>query len=92
MARARYNLPPNIKLTKDPFSDIYEGIENGITYQLTFSQMNALKQYYHLRSYHGTPSIGEWYDQLDQYDKKDVKRLNVPGEQDDFYPDNQPEF
>jgi len=65
----------------------YEGVEDGITYQLTFEQMNALKAFFHLLSSGYEPRILTWYNSLSGWEKQKVKRLNAPLKPDDFFPD-----
>lgn len=66
----------------------YEVIENGITYKLTFSQMNAMKLFFSGRGY--VAKISDWYNSLPHFEKVKVKRLGVPSSGDDFTPD--PEY
>ena len=84
--RARRPLPFSIRLTKNNTTGYYEGEENGITYILTYSQMNALKQYFHL-NHLLIPTFTAWYNSLNQFDRKEVKRLNTPCGPQDFFPD-----
>lgn len=80
-------LPRNIDLTLNTLTGFYEGIEKGVTYQLTFSQMNDLKSFY-IGAKMTDATIEAWYNSLDRFAKKDVKRLNIPpGEA--FYPDQE---
>lgn len=67
----------------------YEGEEAGITYQLSFEQMNDLKHYF--RGSQGfEPKITTWYNALSRIDKLKIKRLSVPQAPDDFFPDPEP--
>lgn len=63
----------------------YEITEHRITYELTYSQMNDMKSY--LSGLGRRPSIIEWYNSLEPYEKKNVKRIGVAAEPDDFRPD-----
>lgn len=70
----------------NPKTGFYEGIEEGITYQLTFEQMNDLKYYF--RGSNGfTPTISIWYNSLDRFKKKEIKRHGQQRPADDFSPD-----
>ena len=48
--------------------------------------MNASKNYFHL-NHLLTPTITIWYNSLNQFDRKKVKRLNAPVGFQDFFPD-----
>ena len=85
--RAKLTLPPYIKLSLNFKTCLYEATENGVTYHLTFSQMNDLKIY--CRESYGSlsPTVETWYNNLTSYSRKEV-RVYKPGiEFTDFYSD-----
>jgi len=85
--RARISLPIHIKLTQNLRTGLYEATENGVTYQLTFVQMNDLKIYC-WESLDGLiPTVETWYNSLSSYSWKAVKRIGAERESDGFYPD-----
>jgi hypothetical protein len=84
--RSKLTLPRYINLTLNFKTGLYESIENGVTYQLTFSQMNDLKIY--CRVSHGSmiPTIETWYNDLTSYSRKAVKFIKPEIEGTQFYP------
>lgn len=84
--RTRRSVPLTIRLEFNPKTGFYESQEEGITYQLTFTQMNELKEYY--RGSNGfTPTMLEWYNSLDRFKKKEIRRHGQQKPEDDFTPD-----
>lgn len=86
--RSKITLPQHIRLTLNLQTGLYEGTENGVLYQLTFTQMNDLKIY--CRVSHGSliPTIESWYKDLTSYSRKAVVVLGPKVVNDNgFYPD-----
>lgn len=86
--RSKITLPQHIRLTLNLRTGLYEGTENGVLYQLTFTQMNDLKIY--CRVSHGSiiPTIETWYNSLTTYCRKLVKATGPQIDNDNgFYPD-----
>lgn len=73
-------------LQYNPKTGYYEVTEAGITYQLTFSQMNDLKTYYS-GSQGYTPTFSAWYNSLDRFAKKEIKLAGTSPAADYFFPD-----
>lgn len=89
MARARNSLPLGLRqLSFNNATGLYEAEEAGITYQLTYEQLNDLKGFYkHCGGM--APTFDAWYASLDRFAKKKIKRLGVAPPPDDFYPDTE---
>ena len=84
--RAKLTLPWHIKVNLNLKTGFYEGVENGVTYQLNFSQMNDLKIYCRLN--HGSiPTLETWYNDLSSFSRKAVKTIRPEFEETEFFPD-----
>jgi len=81
MPRPRKPATPYIKSILKTASGVYSVNERGVTYHLTFEQFNHLKNL-------PNNSVEAWYNNLDRFAKKEVKREgNIPKGDDGFYPD-----
>jgi len=85
MPRPRRSLPSTIRIKFNTVSGLYESTEAGITYQLTFPQMNSMKAFFRLGETEAT--VSAWYASLNAWERKKVKRLNAPPSRDEFFPD-----
>lgn len=75
------------QLTYNPKTELYDAEEAGIVYHLTFEQMNAVKKYY-AGSQGYMPTYCGWYNNLDRFAKKKVKRSGeLPEQESGFFPD-----
>jgi len=86
--RPRKTLPRTIELQFNSSTGLYDGEENGITYHLTFSQMNDMKNHYR-GSVGNSPTLIDWYNSLTRPEKKAIKRTGAPQQPDDFTPDRE---
>lgn len=87
--RARNPKPFSIKLAYNMQTGYYESTEGGITYQLTYSQMNEMKKSFFSGSAF-TATLTQWYNSLPGLERNKVKRIGAPEQPTDFYPD--PEY
>lgn len=86
--RSKITLPQHIRLTLNIKSGLYEGTENGVMYQLTFTQMNDLKIYCRVNHVSLIPTIETWYKDLTSYSRKAVITTGTKIDNDNgFYPD-----
>lgn len=85
--RAKLSLPQHIPLSMNLKTGMYEVIESGILYQLTFTQLNDLKLYCRSNHGHMIPTMDSWYSSLTSYSRKFVKRTSQEPENNCFYPD-----
>lgn len=88
--RSKITLPQHLRLTLNLRTGLYEGSENGVLYQLTFTQMNDLKIY--CRVSHGSivPTLETWYKDLTSYSRRAVKATGPQVESENgFYPDEE---
>ncbi|MBN8665839.1 MAG: hypothetical protein J0L83_14755 [Chitinophagales bacterium] len=84
--RADHPLPPALfDLKWDPSTDRYTITREGITYLLTFTHYNDLKKYF--REFGERVKVADWYQGLSREEKKQIKRIGLPQEPDDFIPD-----
>jgi hypothetical protein len=74
--RSRRQMPARINIERNISTGFYEGTDGGITYQLTYSQMNALKDYFHLRGSGYEPRIITWFNSLNKAEKSQVTIIN----------------
>jgi len=81
------SVPSSIDLQFNSKTGLYETIENGITYQLTYSQMNGMKMFFKHNGY--MAQVNTWFNSLTKVEKKAVKRTGEPKEPDDFIPDRE---
>lgn len=81
--RAKVAMPLHIDITFNTKTGFYESEVNGFLYQLTFTQMNAVKSYCR----QSKETIEDWYMQLSRFDKKEVKRLGNSIDDSGFFPD-----
>lgn len=58
----------------------YEITENGITYLLNYRHMNMIKE-------KGIRTMEQFYADQDLATKKEIIRIGLPEQKDDFYPD-----
>lgn len=85
--RGKLSLPMHIRLTMNLKIGLYEVIEPGILYQLTFAQMNDLKLY--CRANHGSmiSTLASWYCNLSSFCRKFVGRTGTESGDTGFFPD-----
>ena len=87
--RPKHSVPYELRRVNFNFgTNLYDITEQGINYHLTFEQFNDLKMSFSLHIGGRNTSIMEWYDNLNRFDKKKVKRTGDIREVDTgFYPD-----
>ena len=86
--RSKITLPQHIRLSLNIQTGLYEGTENGVLYQLTFSQMNDLKTYCRVSNGSLIPTIESWYKYLTSYSRKAViVTVHQVDNNNGYYPD-----
>lgn len=63
----------------------YTITREGITYLLEFTHYNDLKKYF--RDFGNGVKVADWYNGLSRDEKKQIKRIGLPEQPDDFIPD-----
>ncbi len=89
MRRPKKPLPLELSgIRHNPNTGLYTITENGNTFHMTIEHTRLLKQYYRNKGH----SVNDWYEELDRFTKKEVKREGVQNKTNDgFYPDYLPE-
>lgn len=85
--RAKLSLPQHIRLQMNPRTGYYEGVEDGIVYQLNFLQLNDFKVYHQSLNGLSVATLKGWYNNLSAFSRKRVKIISGEVPENDFYPD-----
>lgn len=83
--RPKARVPKSIPFKYDAATELYETVDDGVIYRLTYSQLNEMKTYF--KHYAYLAKIGTWYESLDRFAKKKVQRINAPTTDNGFTPD-----
>ena len=78
----------NSKIKQGSKPGVYEFEEAGVTYKLNYEQFNLLKKAFSVSQGDVNNSIEQWYNSLDRFTKKEIKRTgNLQDSDNGFYPD-----